>query len=70
MRKTDNRSPTLVDLVKDIVTEELDYVSIASLAPSRVAREPTEFRSLSRSIMLDSNQDSLWPLVDKTKLGK
>jgi hypothetical protein len=70
MRKTDNRSPTLVDLVKDIVTEELDDVSVASLAPSRVPREPTEFRSLSRRIMLDSNQDALWPLVDKTKFGK
>jgi len=36
MRKTDNRSPTLVDLVKDIVTEKLDDVSVASLAPARV----------------------------------
>jgi hypothetical protein len=70
MRKTYNRSPTLVDLVKDIVTEKLDDVSVASLAPSRVPRKPTEFRSLSRRIILNSNQDALWPFVDKTKFGK
>ena len=34
MRKADNGSPALVDLVKDIVTEKLDDVSVPSLAPS------------------------------------
>ena len=34
MRKADNGTPALVNLVKDIVAEKLDDVSIPSLAPS------------------------------------
>jgi hypothetical protein len=46
MRETDNRSPTLVDLMKDIVAEKLDDVPVASFAPSRVPREPAKVRGL------------------------
>jgi hypothetical protein len=52
MRKADDGSPALVDLMKNIIAEKLDNVSIPSLAPSWVSREPARFRVLSREIML------------------
>jgi hypothetical protein len=42
MRKINDRTPVLVDLVKHIVTEELDDVSVARFAPTGVSREPAE----------------------------
>ena len=69
MRKADDRSPTLVNLVKNIVAEKLNDVSVPSLAPSCVSRESARFLSIRRKV-LGSNRDALWALVDKTKFGK
>jgi hypothetical protein len=47
MRKVDDGSTAFIDLMKDIITEKLDDVSIPSLAPSWVSREPAGVSGLS-----------------------
>jgi hypothetical protein len=40
MGKADDGSPALIDLMKNIIAEKLDDISIPSLTPSWVSREP------------------------------
>ena len=52
MRKADDWPPALIDLVKDIITEKLDNISVPSFAPSSVPREPESFGSQSSDNLL------------------
>lgn len=52
MRKADDGSPALIDLMKNIIAEKLDDVSIPSLTPSWVSRKSARFIILIGEIML------------------
>lgn len=67
MREVDNGIPSLIDLVEDKVTEELDDVSVASFGPPGFTSKPRAMRELCEE---GNIAYILGPFIDEAKFAE